>query len=249
MNNITELWSKYLIYIVDLTIVIYGTFKFISFIRGTKAINIFGGLLIIAVFTIVSIKLNLPITSWLLKQFWLAGIIILAIVFQPELRSILSEIYLPKRSLYSLVTIEEIISAVKELSLNKHGAIIVIEQNVGLRDFTKTGVIINADISKEILTSIFYPYNNLHDGAVIISKGKIIAAKCILPLSEEKYSQLYGTRHRAACGIAQNTDAIAIVVSEEKGCISVAYNKEFHYNITTEKLREFLSKNIKNNNI
>lgn len=249
MNTISELWTKYLIYVIDLAIVSYAAFKFLSFIRGTKAINIFWGLLIIALFTIIATKLNFPITSWLLKQFWLAGIIILAIVFQPELRSMLSEMTVPKKSLHSLFIIEEIISAVKDLALNKHGALIVIEQNIGLKDFTKTGVILNADISKEILTSIFYPCNPLHDGAVIVAKGKVIAARCILPLSEEKYSQPYGTRHRAACGIAQNTDAISIAVSEEKGTISLAYNKDFYYNITIEKLREFLSQKVKNNNI
>mgnify|MGYP000517447647 CR=1 FL=1 len=241
---IIEIWNKYLIYIIDIAIVGYATYKFLSFIRGTKAINIFWGLLIIVVFTIIATRLKLPITSWLLKQFWLAGIIILAIVFQPELRNILSEISLPKKNFISLFTIEEIISAVKELSLNKYGALIVIEQKVGLKDFTKTGILLNSDISKELLVSIFYPKNPLHDGAVIISKDKIVAAKCILPLSDEKYCQHLGTRHRAGCGIAQHTDACAIIVSEEKGTISFAINKDFYYDISIETLRELLTKKI-----
>jgi diadenylate cyclase len=195
-------------------------------------------------FTIVATKLKLPITSWLLKQFWLAGIIVLAIVFQPELRSVLSEISLPKKNFVSLVIIEEIVSAVKELASDKYGALIVLEQKVGLKDFTKTGVLLNADVSKELLTSIFYPKNPLHDGAVIISKDKIVAARCILPLSEEKYCHHLGTRHRAGCGIAQHTDACAIIVSEEKGIISFVSNKDFHYNVSIETLREFLTKNL-----
>jgi diadenylate cyclase len=244
MTSIIEIWNKYLIYIVDILIVGYATYKFLSFIRGTKAINIFWGLLVIAVFTIVATKLKLPITSWLLKQFWLAGIIVLAIVFQPELRSVLSEISLPKKNFVSLVIIEEIVSAVKELASDKYGALIVLEQKVGLKDFTKTGVLLNADVSKELLTSIFYPKNPLHDGAVIISKDKIVAARCILPLSEEKYCHHLGTRHRAGCGIAQHTDACAVIVSEEKGTISFVSNKDFHYNVSIETLREFLTKNL-----
>jgi len=244
----TEIWNKYLVYIIDIAIVLYASYKFISFIRGTKAINIFWGLLIIAFFTIVATKLKLPITSWLLKQFWLAGIIILAIVFQPELRSVLSELSLPKRSYHSIVIIEEILSAVKELSLNKYGALIVIEQNIGIKDFTKNAVILNADISKELIVSIFYPNNPLHDGAIIISKDKILAAKCILPLSEESYCKSYGTRHRAGCGIAQHTDAVAIIISEEKGTISFAQNKEFYTNISIERLRELLTEKLKNHN-
>lgn len=242
--NFTTLWNNYLIYVADVIIVGYAMYKFINFIRGTKALNIFWGLLLIAIVTVIATKLKLPITSWLLKQFWLAGIIILAIVFQPELRNVLSEISIPRRSYQSLFIIEEIISAVKELAFNKHGALIVLEQNIGLKNFTKTGIIIDAEITKELLLSIFYPKNPLHDGAVIISKGRILAARCILPLSEESYCSSYGTRHRAACGIAQHSDAIAIVVSEEKGTISVVYNKHFNYNVSIEQLRELLIKKI-----
>ncbi|MCS7151271.1 MAG: diadenylate cyclase CdaA [Endomicrobia bacterium] len=243
--NITD-WQKYIIYIIDLAVVLYAFYRFISFIRGTKAINIFWGLLIIALFTLIANRLNLPLTSWLLKQFWLAGIIVLAIVFQPELRNVLSELPLRRRKIISIVAIEEIISAVRELAQNKHGALIVIERNVGLKEYTKTGVILNADVTKELLLSIFYPKSSLHDGAVIISKDKIFAAKCILPLSEEKYCENYGTRHRAGAGIAQSSDAIAIIVSEEKGTISLAVNKEFYYDIQIEKLRELLSKYLRN---
>ncbi|MEN3013647.1 MAG: diadenylate cyclase CdaA [Endomicrobiia bacterium] len=239
-------WQRLLIYILDITIVIYAVYRFLVFIRGTRAINIFYGLLLVGVFSLVAIKLNLPITSWFLKQFWLAGVIILAVVFQPELRNMLSGISLPKKNFFSLVIIEEILSAVKELKENKYGALIVIEQNIGLKDFVQTGVILNADISKELILSIFYPENPLHDGAVIISKGKIFAARCILPLAEEGCLNQLGTRHRAALGIAQISDCIAVVVSEEKGSVSFANNKNFYYNISIEELREFLTKNLKN---
>lgn len=246
MNELlNSVWYKYLIYTVDLIVVLYAFYKFISFIRGTKAINIFWGLMIVALFTVVATKLRLPLTSWLLKQFWLAGIIVLAIVFQPELRSVLSELPLKRKRLISVVAVEEIISAVKELAQNQHGALIVLERNVGLKEYAKTGVILNADVTKELLLSIFFPKNLLHDGAVIISKDKIYAARCILPLSEEKYSETYGTRHRAGAGIAQNSDAISIIVSEEKGTISLAVNKNFYYNIQVEKLRELLSQYLK----
>ncbi|MCS7227532.1 MAG: diadenylate cyclase CdaA [Endomicrobia bacterium] len=243
--SLYTLWNNYLVYIVDLTIVVFIFYKFLIFIRGSKAINIFWGLLLIAIFTLIVVKLNLPITSWLLKQFWVAGIIILAIVFQPELRSVLSEIALLKKNFIPPVVVEEIISAVKTLAENKYGALIVVEKNIGLKDFTKTGVIINADVSKELLISIFYPKNPLHDGAVIISKNKIISAKCILPLSEEKYCAHLGTRHRAAAGIAEHTDAIVIAVSEERGSITIAFNKNFYYDITPQQLRDLLYQKIK----
>lgn len=235
-------------YVLDFLIVGYALYKFISFIRGTKAINIFLGLILIAIFTIIAVYLKLPITSWLLKQFWLAGIIILAVVFQPELRSVLSEISLPKKNIHSIVTIEEIISATKELVENRYGGLIVLERNIGLKDFTKTGIILNADVSKELLVSIFYPNTPLHDGAIIISNDKIFAARCILPLSDERFCSCYGTRHRAAAGIAQHTDAVAIVVSEEKGTISLAHQKNFYYNISIEELRDLLNKIFKNYN-
>lgn len=246
--NFSNLWVKYLVYIIDILIVAYAFYRFLFFIRGTKAVNILWGLFLVAIFTIFSIKLKLPITSWLLKQFWLAGIIILAIVFQPELRNILSEISLPKKNYYSsLVIVEEIISAIKDIIQNKDGALIVIERKIGLKNFTQTGILLDANVSKELITSIFYKENPLHDGAIIISKEKIIAAKCILPLCEEEYCKPYGTRHRAALGITQISDAIAIVISEERSTISLAIGKQFYYNITIEKLREILNKEFKNN--
>lgn len=238
-------WQRYLVYILDITVVAYALYRFLIFIRGTKAINILYGLLFVGLFSLISIKLKLPITSWFLKQFWLAGIIVLAVVFQPELRNMLSEIYLPKKNLFSLIIIEEIIAAVKELKENRQGALIVIERNIGLKDFVKTGILLNADITKEIILSIFYPKSPLHDGAIIISNGRILAARCILPLVEEKLNCNLGTRHRAALGITQLTDAVAIVVSEERGTISLANGKDFFYDISIEELRELLNKKLK----
>ncbi len=235
-------WYKYLIYLLDICIVCYIVYRFIVLIRGTRAMQIFLGLVAIGLLTLIAVKLELPLTAWLLKQFWVAGIIVLAIVFQPELRNMLAELYPPKHNTsYKIKNIEEIISAVKELSEKHIGALIVVERSTGLKDFTLSGVVLNADLTKELLLNIFYPNNVLHDGATIISKDKILAARCILPLSEEVYCKDYGTRHRAACGIAQVTDAVSIVVSEQTGKISFVEGKNFYTGITLEQLRKFLS--------
>ncbi len=245
--NFNILWQKYFVHIVDIMLIGYLLYRFIIYIKDTRAIRIFFGLVLMFLFTIVVVfVLKLPVTSWVLQRFWLAGVVLLAIVFQPEIRTVLAELYLPAKIVNSkkIIFVEEIISAIKEFSETKTGSIIVIERKIGLKDLVSTGVIINADVLKEMLISIFAKGSILHDGAVIISKNKIIAARCILPLSEEENIKRFGTRHRAAAGVAQISDAVVIVTSEETGQISFFNNKKIETRLTIEQLREKLNKTI-----
>jgi diadenylate cyclase len=247
--NFNLLWQKYLIHVIDILLISYILYKFLSFIKDTRAMRILLGLVFLFLFTLIVVYvLKLPITSWVLQKFWLTGVVLLAIVFQPEIRSALSEFYIPTKVFNpkKIVFVEEIISAVKEFTETKTGSLIVIEGSVGLKNFVATGVILNADVSKELLISIFHKGNILHDGAVIISKNKILAARCILPLSEELNLKNYGTRHRAADGIARITDATVIVTSEETGKISFFKNKKMETNLSLEQLREKINKEVNN---
>lgn len=244
------MWQKYIVHIVDVLLMLYIVYRFVIYLRGTRAIRIFGGVVLFLVFTIIVVMvLKLPITSWILQKFWIAGVVLFAIVFQPEIRAALAELYLPGKitNAQKILFVEEIISAVKELSETRTGALIVIEGRVGLKEFVRTGVVLNADVSKELLESIFYKGNVLHDGAVIISRNKIIAARCILPLCDEIYVKHFGTRHRAAAGVAQVSDASVIVCSEETGRISFFKNKSFDTKISIEQLREKLTESLSNN--
>jgi diadenylate cyclase len=145
-------------------------------------------------------------------------------------------------SLVKDVNIEQIVFAAQDLTMTSTGALIVIENEIGLRDYTETGISLNADISRELLLSIFKNKNSpLHDGAVVIYNNKIIAANCVLPLSDDRHVNLFGTRHRAALGLSEATDAVIIVVSEESGKISIAYEGNLYSDMSATEIREVLA--------
>jgi diadenylate cyclase len=191
--------------------------------------------------------LHLKALSWLLDNFWLTAVIIFAVIFQIEIRNVLAQIggqlWGSKNKIQnSYVT--EIIEAVEGLSSSKMGGLIAIENEIGLKNFTETGITLNADISNELLLSIFKNKSApLHDGAVIVFNGKISAAGCLLPLSHDTSVKIFGTRHRAALGLSEVTDAVIIVVSEETGRISVAYKGKLYGDISTSKLKEIINTN------
>ena len=179
--------------------------------------------------TVLSTKVfHFRALSWLLGQFWLAAVVILIVVFQPEIRAALAQLgsHRWNRALFSLEDdcISELMDAIAECSRRQIGALIVVEQTVGLRTYIETGTLINAQVTKELLVSIFTPRTPLHDGAVIIQHDRVSAAGCVLPLSNEPVvSKILGTRHRAAIGLSEISDAFIIVVSEETGKVSLAY--------------------------
>lgn len=227
MSIIKNLWENYLLHIIDILLVAFIIYNIIILIKGKRTVQILLGLTILALLTLlVKNVLHLPTLTWLLEKFWLAGVIIIAIIFQPELRAIFAE--LGSKSLsppkpIEVKNIETIISTIAEFSRKKIGALLVFEKNIGLKDYADTGVPLEAKITKELLLSIFNPESPLHDGAVVIKNDKIVSAGVILPISNSKNIP-FGLRHKAAVGITELSDAIAIVVSEKEGNISFASN-------------------------
>lgn len=220
--------------VVDILMVAYIIYKLMILIKQTRAEQLIKGILAIMGISILTKALNLYTMQWILNKFLVYGMLSLLVVFQPELRRALEYIgrshFLSKPiaevedETISKVT-HEIVTAVASLARQKIGALIVIEKDTGLNEIIETGTVLDAEISMEILINIFIPNTPLHDGAVVIREGKIKAAACFLPLTDNKtLSKELGTRHRAALGITEKSDCVAIVVSEETGGISVAEN-------------------------
>lgn len=240
--------------LIDIILVAWIIYEFYMLIRGTIAFTVFLGIILIVVLYQVVNIFHLPMFSAFLGQFISAGIIMLIIVFQNEIKRFLSLIGTPlqktrifqqndrKRFLFfklpSYDTSEktnEIIEAALNLSHEGFGALIAIEKNITLQDIIATGIIINAEVNRKLIETIFYKNTPLHDGGMIIRKDTIIAARTIFPLAEEsKFNDLYpllGTRHRAAIGLSEQSDAVIIVVSEQNGAISIAHQGKLFYNL------------------
>ncbi len=241
--------------IIDVIIITVIIYQVLKFFKNTKAIHVLKGLAILVVALALASFIGLPTTTWLLSSLFTSGILIIAVIFQPELRRALEN--LGRNKLFgddSVANIEDAVSNVtkvcESLSHRKVGALIVFEKNSRLTDIVATGTRINADISAGLLENIFEPNTPLHDGAVIISGNKIIAAGCFLPLSENNtIEKTLGTRHRAALGISECTDSLTIVVSEETGLISIALAGEltryFDISALSETLTDFYQSNKK----
>ena len=241
MEFLALLWRNYLVNILDILIVAYITYKLFMLLKGTRAIQVLRGIFILILATFVARALHFQTVSWILKGVWVAGVIAIVIVFQPELRSVLARIGKGPvlKSFFSekLVFIDEIIKALERLSKKGFGALIVLEQDTGLRNYVESGVIINGEVTADLLCSIFMSRAPIHDGAVIVQNDRLIAAGCVLPLTREpRVSKILGTRHRAAIGITEVSDAWAIVVSEETGDISLARNRKLERKIDIKEL-------------
>ena len=217
--------------IVDILIVAFIVYKIIGFIQETRAAQLVKGLLLLVLATFLSDKLNLYTLNWMLSGVLTLGVLALVVVFQPELRRALE--YFGRRKFTSSFgkvdknkaknVSTEITRAIDSFSNNKTGVLIVIEKQTALSDIAESGTVLDAAISAELLGNIFYEGSPLHDGAVIIRGTRIFAAGCVLPLTANKMiSKELGTRHRAGIGITENSDSVAIIVSEETGIISIA---------------------------
>ncbi|MCX7905309.1 MAG: diadenylate cyclase CdaA [Elusimicrobiales bacterium] len=239
--------SNYILDIVDISIVYYIIYRLLLILKGTRAIQIMLGIFLLVFITFLSNIAGLKATFWLLQHFWFAGVFLLIVVFQPEIRNALANlgsdpfgrIIVPRE--YNFII--EIIKAAKEASAKKIGMLIVLEQDMGLKDFISTGIMINGEVSSQLILSIFSKKSPLHDGAVIISGNRLVASSCQLPLTERRdLSSIFGMRHRAAIGVSEVTDAIAIVVSEERGDVSVARNGQIMVKVDLKELeRDLLS--------
>lgn len=252
-DQVTNLWSGLsfkdnpytLLDIFIVSLLIYWGY---ILIKETKAIRIIYGILLLGILMLLGQVFRLSALNFILKYLITMIIVAIPVVFQPELRAaleklgrtrIVADFHLLKKNEIAKI-VEQIIKTVKILAKNKTGALIVLAQKTGLRDIIETGVRIGGEISSDFLISIFYPKNPLHDGAVIIGGDKVIAASCTLPLSDEEFDFNIGTRHRAAVGLSSQTDAIVIVVSEEKGTISVAFNGQLSREISSKELEDFI---------
>lgn len=246
---------KLVLLIIDLTIVVFLITKFFNIVKDTRAWQLLKGIALLIIATALSSVFELKILNYILTSFMTYGVIILIVVFQPELRRALEQLGTNKISKFFGIdkdietktkeNIYKIVIAVTELSKTKTGALIVIERDIKIKDIISTGIFMNAEISPQLLVNIFTPKTPLHDGAVIISENKITASACMLPLASDKdIAKELGTRHRAAIGISKESDAIAIVVSEETGKISIAKDGTLIVDLKEEALKKILLKNI-----
>jgi diadenylate cyclase len=220
-------------------------------LKDTVAVQILFGLVLLIFMTFISEMINLRAINWLLKSVMGVWLLAFIILFQPELRRVLLRLSnLPFLRFFLRTnltqTIDEVISAVKEMSENHIGGLIVFVRSQNVEMNVDTGVPIGARVSKELLLSIFNPKSPLHDGAVLIEGSNLLFAKCILPLSTvtKLEGRLLGTRHRAALGLSEQTDALVLVVSEETGWISIAESGTFIFNIPKNKIESILSEKL-----
>jgi len=235
--------------LLDVFIVAVAIYYLLVWLQGTRALALVRGLFVIVLLYIIGKLLGLTTINWVLERIGTIILLVIVIVFQPELRRALERLG-RERILVRLGIVDtsrgswfvhHIIKAVAQLSEQKSGALIVLERNTGLSEFLESGVRLDAIVSSDLLVAIFSPKNPLHDGAVVIQGDRIAAAGCLLPLSDTKLlDRRLGTRHRAAVGMSEQTDAIVIVVSEKSGIISLAENGLLSRNMTEEMLEEKL---------
>lgn len=236
--------------IVDIGIVYYVLYHGYILIRDMRAKQLVKGIVLLVALIPISIVFDLYMVKFILQNTFQVGLIALLVVFQPEIRKALE--YLGRTSFTlsnvektnetSRIIIKEIISATTSLARQKIGALIIFEKQIGLNDIVESGTILNANISSGLLINIFIPNTPLHDGAVIVKDYTIKAAGCFLPLTENNLlSKDIGTRHRAAIGMTEKSDAIALIVSEETGYISYAVEGRLYRNIQNEELETLLS--------
>lgn len=243
---------RVIILIADVAIVVFLIYYIYKIIKQTRAEQIMKGILILLLFSIMSNVFDMVILKYIFANFMTYGMLLIIVVFQPELRSAfekigrsskISNVFDMEDDILIKHSISEIVKAVEIMSLKKIGVLIVIEGETKISEVVKEGVNLSAKVSSELLQNIFMPRTPLHDGAVIIDKSQILAAKCILPLSSENnVERKLGTRHRAAVGITEISDALAIVVSEETGIISIAQNGKLKRELNCDQLKDILIK-------
>lgn len=236
--------------LIDIALVTLLLYRLIVLMRDTRAVAALYGLMLLMVIYFLSMEMGFYTLNWLLENFLGSLFLVIIVLFQRDIRRALTEVgthrWFPwqKHTAVDDEVLEEIISACVQMARSKIGALIVMERKVSLGDLLDWGTIINADVNRAMLMTIFYPKTPLHDGAALINNNKINAAGCILPLSTKTdLADEYGTRHRAAIGITEESDALAIVVSEERGSISVAINGQLHPCMDATHLRRLLSFN------
>lgn len=232
--------------LLDVVIVAFIVYRVLLLIKGTRAMQMLTGLAVIGIVFFVSVQLELFTTHWLLSYFFDYLILIVIVLFQDDLRRALT--FMGTNPFFSGSTaqaeremVDEIARAAHQLARERTGALIVIERETGLKNFIETGSKLDARVKSELITSIFAPTSPIHDGAVIISSGRIAAAGCFLPLSKDtQIDKRFGTRHRAAIGLTEETDAIVVLVSEEAGEAHLVKNGTLTTNLNEQEIRQSL---------
>jgi diadenylate cyclase len=237
-------WSAALFEILILACIFYYVFRFL---HGTRGAQVLTGLVVAIVFLFgITFFFHLDVLHWLLSGVFVYLGIGFLIIFQPEIRQALAELGKSPRFSAPAVkrsVVDQIVQAVSFLAERRIGALIAIERETGLRSIQETGIRIDSSVEWGLLSSIFFPHAPLHDGGVVIGGGRLVAAGCLFPLTEKSgLGKTLGTRHRAAIGLTEETDAVVVVVSEESGTVSVAFRGRISQDIEIDRLRRFLSK-------
>ncbi|MSS62645.1 diadenylate cyclase CdaA [Velocimicrobium porci] len=267
MDIIKTFFEKYLtvvslpkitvIDVLEILIIAFALYHIIIWVKKTRAWMLVKGIIVLCIFCIIAIVLDMSVILWIFKNTIGVGITAIIIVFQPELRKALEQLgrknyissIIPfddqkdKYERFSDRTISEIVRATFEMAKTKTGALIVIERDIDLNEYERTGIILDSVISSQLLINIFEHNTPLHDGAIIIRGNRIVAATCYLPLSDNmELSKDLGTRHRAGVGISEVTDSITIIVSEETGKVSIASEGVLKRSVDGEQLKEYLTR-------
>lgn len=241
-------WQN-LVSLLDVLVVWYVIYMLMMLLRGTKAVQLFRGIVVIILIKLASWYIGLETVSWIMDQVINWGIIAIIVIFQPEIRRGLEHLgrgslfanYNRKENEAEIRLVDALDQAIQYMSKRRIGALITVQMNTGLDDYIETGIPLDADVSGALLINIFIPNTPLHDGAVIIKDNRIAVAAAYLPLSESNLiPKELGTRHRAAVGISEVTDALTIVVSEETGGVTITKNNELIRDLTQQDYRKLL---------
>ena len=239
--NLQSLW-RFVVEITILTVTLYYAFMFI---RGTRGWPVVVGFSVILAMTLLSRAFELEVLSFLLQYFITILAVAVLVIFQPELRRMLAELgnlplfYTPREQREN---VEVIVQAAERMAEARIGALMAIEQSIQLQEVVESGISVDCEGTPEMIETIFFPNNAIHDGGIIIKADRIAYAACIFPLSQRQdLNKSLGTRHRAAIGLTEETDAVVVVVSEETGAISYAYKGHLVRGVTSEELRSFLT--------
>jgi uncharacterized protein (TIGR00159 family) len=245
-------WREVPVVLLDLVLIYYVLYRILLLIKGTRAAQMVFGLTLVIVFFFISDQryADLRITNWFIEKFIANFIIVAVVIFQHDIRRALAQagntqLFSQQRSIEESSVLEEVIKASVMLSSRKIGALIAIERQADLSEFVEDGIALDAAVSKDLLFSIFLAehQNPLHDGATIIQRGRIAAAGCFLPLTNNtRVEKTLGTRHRAGIGLSEDTDAALVIVSEESGNISIAYQGELIRDLEATTMRAELQK-------
>lgn len=229
-------------FLIEIAILWFAFYMLLVFIKDTRALQVLKGIVILVIIFLLTKELQLETINWILTKLFTISVIAFLIIFQPELRRGLARIGQFGIFYHQQQAIDEIVKAVFIMAKKKMGAIIAIEREIGLKPYIESGVKIDSHVSSELLNTIFAPNTPLHDGGVIIQGSIVSAAGCLFPLTQNPHvSSYFGTRHRAAMGLSEETDAIVVVVSEETGGISIASNGKLTHDIDEKEFSHVLS--------